>query len=203
VARSLLKSSGTSIVEISEVRGNTPLDAAVGVSNFDAAYAMTNHLAAKGYRHIGFVSMPVHGNDRLQQRRAGYRAALKDLGRAGVQDMEVQSPVSTRGGAQAFVTLMERHPEIDVVFYSSDTLAVGAVQECHRRGWKIPDRVAIAGYGDAEFAAEMYPALTTVRVDRYQMGREAVRQLIARLNGEKDLPTITTLGFEIIDRESA
>ena len=46
---------------------------AVGISNFETAYAMTAHLATKGYKRIGFVSTPIHGNDRLQQRRIGYR----------------------------------------------------------------------------------------------------------------------------------
>jgi LacI family gluconate utilization system Gnt-I transcriptional repressor len=118
-------------------------------------------------------------------------------------EMEVQVPISARGGADALVTLTDRWPKIDVIFFSSDALAIGAIQECHRRGWKIPERIGIAGYGDLEFAAELFPALTTVRVDRYQMGREAVRHLVARLNGKKDLPTITSLGFQIIDRESA
>jgi LacI family gluconate utilization system Gnt-I transcriptional repressor len=202
-ARALLLSNNVPIVEISEVRGNSPLGAAVGISNFDAAFAMTTHLAGKGYRHIGFVSMPVHGNDRLQQRRAGYKAAMRQLGMEDSTDMEVQVPISARGGADALVTLTDRRPEIDVIFFSSDSLALGAIQECHRRGWKVPKRIGIAGYGDLEFAAELFPTLTTVRVDRYQMGREAVRHLVARLNGKRDMPTITSLGFQIIDRQSA
>jgi len=202
-ARALILSNMVPIVEISEVRGNTPLGAAVGISNFDAAFAMTTHLAAKGYRHIGFVSMPVHGNDRLQQRRAGYKAAIAQLGIKVSADMEVQVPISARGGADALISLTDRWPEIDVIFFSSDSLAVGAIQECHRRSWKIPRRIGIAGYGDLEFAAQLFPTLTTVRVDRYQMGREAVRHLVARLTGKTDMPTITSLGFQIIDRQSA
>ena len=79
-ARALLKSSGAPVVEISEIKGRKPLDMVVGVSNFETAYAMTMHLAAKGYKRIGFVSTPIHGNDRLQQRRTGYHAALSELG---------------------------------------------------------------------------------------------------------------------------
>lgn len=201
-ARALLLTNKVPIVEISEVKGNSPLGTAVGISNFDAAFAMTTHLAAKGYRHIGFVSMPLHGNDRLQQRRAGYKAAIAQLGLNDSTEMEIQVPISARGGADALVTLTDRRPEMDVIFFSSDSLAIGAIQECHRRGWKIPKRIGIAGYGDLEFAAELFPTLTTVRVDRYQMGREAVRHLLARISGAKDMATITSLGFQIIDRES-
>ena len=201
-ARALLVSSGVAVVEISEIKGRAPIDMALGVSNFETAYAMTMHLARKGYRRIGFVSTPVHGNDRLQQRRHGYHAALAELGMAH-EDMEVEGTITSRGGAEALAALTDRHPEIDAIFYSSDVLAVGAIQECHRRGWEVPERIAIAGYGDMELSAELYPRLTTVRVDRHGMGRRAVQQLLARLAGDTTVPTITSVGFEIVDRESA
>ena len=201
-ARELLVASRAPVVEISEIKGRVPIDMLVGISNFETAHAMTMHLASKGYRRIGFVSTPIHGNDRLQQRRAGYHAALSTLGFENHDDLEVEVPITAAGGAHALGLLTDRHRDIDAIFFSSDTLAVGAVQECHRRGWKIPQRIAIAGYGDMELAAQLYPPLTTVRVQRYEMGRRAVRQLLARLRGEPHLPHVVSRGFEIVDRES-
>jgi LacI family transcriptional regulator, gluconate utilization system Gnt-I transcriptional repressor len=202
-ARQLLVASGTAVVEISEVRGREPVDLAVGVSNFDTAYAMTCHLLDKGYRRIGFVSTPVHGNDRLQQRRIGYRQALADRGHAYPENLEVEVPITPLGGAEALAILSGRDSALDVIFRSSDTLAGGAVQECHRRGWRVPERLAIAGYGDTDLAAQLFPRLTTLRVERYEMGRQAVEQLRRRLAGEVDLPPVTAIGFEIVERESA
>ncbi len=202
-ACSLIKSNKIPTVEISETRGKTPLGSVVGISNFDAAYTMTMHLINKGYRKIGFVSMPIHGNDRLQQRRAGYIAAMGLLGIGDTSEYEVQAHISARGGAEAFIQLMDRCVNVDAVFFSSDALALGAIQECHRRKWKIPQRIGIAGFGDLEFAAELFPSLTTVRIDRRQMGREAVRTLAARLDGSTNSPSVTSLGFQIIDRDSA
>lgn len=180
-ARTLLKNGAAPVVEISEIKGRTPIDMMVGVSNFETAYAMTMHLAAKGYKRIGFVSTPIHGNDRLQQRRIGYHAALTQLGIKNHASMEVEVPITAQGGAEALVTLTSRHKDIDAIFFSSDTLAVGAIQECHRRRWKVPDRIGIAGYGDMDLAAQLWPPLTTVRVNRYEMGRRAVHVLLARL----------------------
>jgi LacI family gluconate utilization system Gnt-I transcriptional repressor len=191
------------VVEISEIRGKKPIDMAVGISNFETAYAMTAHLASKGYKKIAFVSTPIHGNDRLQQRRIGYRQAMTDLGLHYNPGLEVEVPITPQGGAEALRMLTERDPKVQVIFCSSDTLAIGAVQECHRLGWRIPERLAIAGYGDLDLAAQLYPALTTVRVPRYEMGRQAVRQLLRRLSGDRKSPTIVSLGFQIIDRESA
>ena len=202
-ARQLLEDGDVAVVEISEIRGREPIDMAVGVSNFDTAYAMTAHLIDKGYRRIGFVSTPAHGNDRLQQRRIGYRQALLDRGHAYPESLEVEVPITPLGGADALAMLVERDSALDVIFCSSDTLAIGAVQECHRRGWAIPKRLAIAGYGDMDLAAQLFPRLTTVRVPRYEMGRRAVEQLLRRLAGEADLPAVVPIGFEIVDRESA
>jgi LacI family gluconate utilization system Gnt-I transcriptional repressor len=67
----------------------------------------------------------------------------------------------------------------------------------------VPGRIAIAGFGDMDLAAQLYPRLTTVKVNRYDMGRRAVRQLLARLGGNGEVSAVTSLGFEIIDRESA
>jgi len=202
-ARQLLATGDYAVVEISEIFGREPIDMAVGVSNFATAHAMTCHLIDKGYRRIGFVSTPIHGNDRLQQRRIGYQSALADRGHRYPLSLEVEVPITPLGGAEALGMLSERDDALDVVFFSSDTLAIGAVQECHRRGWKIPQRMAIAGYGDADLAAQLYPRLTTLRVNRYEMGRLAVEQLLRRLGGEEHLPRTTQVGFEIIERESA
>ena len=203
VARQILGASSVPVVEISEIRGRKPIDMAVGISNFETAYAMTSHLASKGYRKIGFVSTPIHGNDRLQQRRIGYRQAMTDLHLHYDANLEVELPLTPQGGADAVDLLTKHDPKVQVIFFSSDTLAIGAVQECHRRGWRIPERLAIAGYGDLDLAAQLFPALTTVRVPRYEMGRQSVRQLLRRLSGDTKSPTIVSLGFQIIDRESA
>jgi LacI family gluconate utilization system Gnt-I transcriptional repressor len=202
-ARQMLVESKAAVVEISEIRGRQPVDMAVGVSNFETAYAMTCHLIGKGYRRIGFVSTPVHGNDRLQQRRIGYHQALVDRGHVYPTSLDIEVPITAAGGGEALCKLVEADPALDVVFCSSDTLAIGAVQECHRRGWRIPERIAIAGYGDIDLAAQLFPRLTTVRVSRYEMGREAVRHLLRRLAGEEGLPRTVPIPFEIIERESA
>jgi len=196
-ARERIARAGVPVVEISEIRGRRPIDRVVGVSNYRAAHAMTMHLARRGYRRIGFVSTPVHGNDRLRQRRVGYRAAIRDLGPDYPAGLEVEVPITPQGGAEALSILARRDPALDVIFCSSDTLAIGAVQECHRRNWAVPGRMAVAGYGDLDLAAQIYPALTTVRVDREAMGRVAIEALI---HGRREMVDV---GFEIVQRESA
>ena len=199
-ARAMILSRDVPTVEISEIEGGTPIGASVGVSNFAAARAMTLHLASRGYRRIGCISTPAHGNDRLSRRRLGYLRAMEEIGAAPV---EVQRPMTSLDGALGLTMLMEADPRIDAIFCASDTLAIGAIQECHRRGWPVPGRVAIAGYGDLELASQMFPAITTVRIRRHEMGQVAANMLLDIIYHGGNRHEVRDLGYEIIQRESA
>jgi LacI family gluconate utilization system Gnt-I transcriptional repressor len=60
----------------------------------------------------------------------------------------------------------------------------------------------MAGLGDLELAAAFVPALTTVHVPSYEIGRKAAELLLARVAGEPVPTPIVDLGFEIIARET-
>jgi LacI family gluconate utilization system Gnt-I transcriptional repressor len=51
-------------------------------------------------------------------------------------------------------------------------------------GIAVPGKLAIAGYGDLDFAEQMQPTLTTIRVGGYEIGRNAGRLMLARLSGK-------------------
>lgn len=198
--RRLLREAHVPIVEVSEIRGRRPIDMAVGVSNFAATHAMTAWLVRRGYRRLGFVGTPLHGNDRQLQRPVGYRQAMADL---GLEPLEVSVPMTAQGGVEALDLLTRMAPDLQAMFCSSDTLAIGAIQECHRRGWSVPGRLAVAGYGDWDLAAGIHPAVTTVHIDRYRMGRVAVERLMEKLGGAAPRRAVTDLGFSIVARDSA
>ena len=91
----------------------------------------------------------------------------------------------------------------DAVFFAGDVLAVGAALECQRRGWKVPGRVAIASFDDHEIAAQVTPALTALRIPRYEIGRRAAELILERHGGVKHRkPVVIDVGFEIIARDS-
>ncbi len=105
-------------------------------------------------------------------------------------------------GARAMALLLERTPRPRAVFCYSDVLAAGAVFECRRRGVAVPGEVAIAGYDDLEIAGQIVPALTSLRVPRYEIGRRAGEMICRRLTGQPVEEKIVNTGFELIVRES-
>jgi LacI family gluconate utilization system Gnt-I transcriptional repressor len=197
--RRILAASGLPVVETWDI-GRQPLDMTVGFSNFRAARAMAGYLVTRGYRRLAFISGPLRAHDRSRPRRDGFRAGARD---AVLVELHMTDGSDMRSGAKAIVELLDRDPKVEAAFFVNDTMAAGALMECTRRGWPTPGRVAIAGFGDFEVAAAVAPALTTVRISGYEIGRRAALMLMARLAGKEVLPTTVDLGFEIVARESA
>jgi len=199
--RRLLKQSGIPVVEVGDLNPR-PLDAVVSYSNHDAAKAMTQHLIAKGYRRIGFASLSLAVTARAGARLAGYQDALTGAGMPVDAKLMVETRSGFEGGASALVQLVESGA--DAIFFSGDVLAIGAMLECARRGWKVPGRVAIVGFDDLEMAAQVNPPLTTLKLPRYEIGRRAAQIILDRNDGRKRPPReVIDLGFHIIERQSA
>jgi LacI family gluconate utilization system Gnt-I transcriptional repressor len=70
-------------------------------------------------------------------------------------------------------------------------------------GIDVPGRLAVVGLGDHAFAADLYPALTTVRIDGRAMGCIAARFLIDRIAGNHIPEVVRDIGFTIVERDSA
>jgi LacI family gluconate utilization system Gnt-I transcriptional repressor len=201
-AKRLLRNAGIPVVEAGDLIRH-PIDMVVSYSNFEAAKAATAYLLAKGYRRIAFVSAFKRENDRHFNRWRGYRDALRENEIPYDPALVVEEPFGFHFGAEALLTIVKRAPNVQAVLFASDLWAVGALLECSRRGWSVPGKVAIVGFGDQEIAKEVVPPLTTVRLPFEEVGRVAGQKLLERLQGHSVKPKIVDLGFKIIGRASA
>jgi LacI family transcriptional regulator, gluconate utilization system Gnt-I transcriptional repressor len=66
----------------------------------------------------------------------------------------------------------------------------------------VPEDVAVIGFGDLDFAAELRPSLTTVKIDGGMIGRQAATFLMLRARGEKIDRPVIDIGFSLIGRAS-
>jgi LacI family transcriptional regulator len=73
--------------------------------------------------------------------------------------------------------LLQRTPEIDAVFVSSDQIALGALGAIHQSGQRVPQDVAVVGFDNAPESAYYWPPLTTVYQKLVNVGRIAVQNL--------------------------
>ena len=66
----------------------------------------------------------------------------------------------------------------------------------------MPESVAITGMDDQEIASQCVPALSTVKIPRYEMGRRAAEMICARLAGSASEEKSIDLGFSLVLRET-
>ncbi|MDR3372141.1 MAG: LacI family DNA-binding transcriptional regulator [Ancalomicrobiaceae bacterium] len=202
-ARKLLQNAGIPVIETWDLPPN-PIQNVVGFSNAEACRALVYRLYERGYRKIAFLGGTTTRDTRGADRRLGYQRAVDELGLPPGRVISFGSPpISMQQGGEAIVLLLRQWPDVDAVVCVSDLSAFGAIAECQRRGLDVPDRIAIAGFGDFEVARCSHPRITTVAVDAEAIGQLAAGQLIRALDS-KDLNTPETLvvPFTVLERES-
>ncbi len=200
----LLSSVDIPIIEIWERPGRA-IDHTVGFSNADAAFRMTQKLIEKGYRNITFLGESDDGWTRGAARRSGFIAAMKAAGLDSTRVVRHGAPpLSSELGAQAAVRVLQAWPDTDCIFCVSDVAAFGVQSYLLGEGIKVPDHIAIAGFGNFEVSRFASPSISTVVVDPLTIGRETGR-LIVRLLGEgaaDESPNHIEVPAEPVFRES-
>jgi LacI family gluconate utilization system Gnt-I transcriptional repressor len=171
-ALTLLRKAGTPVVE-SWVH-QAPFDMAVGYSTSEATKAMLDVLLDSGCRRIGLVGYQGAAAHRFTERLPIFRDTLSARGLRSDLVHFVDEADGFGAGSEALDGLMRIDPELDGILCPTDIVAAGVIFECSRRGWKVPDRIAVAGWGDYEIASEITPPLTTLQPNAYQMGHQAV-----------------------------
>lgn len=176
--RKLLQAAGVPVVETWDLLSK-PIEHCVGFSNAQATADLVLQLHLKGYRRIAFMGGVPESDARGADRRQGFFKAMKALRLDCSRVLSVgQAPVSMTHGAFGVVQLLQQWPDTDAVVCVSDHAAFGALMECQRRGWAVPEQLAIAGFGGFEVGAACHPQITTVAVDCAGIGRAAGELLL-------------------------
>ena len=178
----------------------TPIDMLVGFSHVEVGRAVAHFLHGRGRRRLGVVA----GDDERARRRAdAFVATARALGLPEATVVLVPAPTTLRRGRDGLSELLRLAPDSDAVFCSSDLLALGVITEARVRGLPVPSQLAVVGFGDLEFAADVEPALTTVHIKGAAIGRQAAQFIISRAEGQAVADRVVDIGFSIVERHSA
>jgi DNA-binding LacI/PurR family transcriptional regulator len=167
--------------------------------NTGGAYAATSHLAALGHRRIGFIGADV-GYPFGSDTRAGYRRALRDAGVSADPALEVRCAIDAECARAAAGRLLDRAGLPTAIFAVTDMMALGVINAARDRGLRIPADLSVVGMDDIELASITNPPLTTVRVHKEDMGREAARRLLDLIHGRDVDPAPLVLPNDLVIR---
>lgn len=197
--RQRLKASGIPVVETWDLSSD-PIDMLIGFSHEEVGRTVAGYLFDRGRRRLAVIS----GDDaRARRRAASFCDECVALGLAACDVRYVPAPTRLGDGRRALAGLWADHGDLDGVFCSSDLLALGVLVEAQSRGMTVPAQFSVVGFGDLDFAADVHPALTTVRIDGRRIGELAADRVVARASGEVVDLSAVDIGFTIVERASA
>ena len=197
-ARTRLLASGIPVLETWDLTP-TPIDMLIGFSHLDIGRAVAAFLMDKGRRRFALIRAE---DERAGRRATAFAEAVVQRGHTDALVINVGDARSLKGGREAMARVLSEAPDTDAVFCSSDLLALGAMTEARAQGISIPERIAIVGFGDVPFLADMVPSLSTVRINGADIGRQGARFLIERAEGRAVSPAIIDVGFTIVERDT-
>jgi DNA-binding LacI/PurR family transcriptional regulator len=173
----------------------------VDVDNKAGGYKAVTHLIELGHHRIGFISNAPLSYAGAEDRFAGYRQALAEYDIPVEDDLVRTATFLPETGHTAMEELLGLAERPTAVFAASDVVALGAISAIHQAGLHIPTDMAVVGFDDIFLAAQAHPPLTTIRVPAYGLGWTAADILIALIEGDEDVSSVT-LETELVIRDS-
>jgi DNA-binding LacI/PurR family transcriptional regulator/anti-anti-sigma regulatory factor len=169
--------------------------------NFGGMQAAVRHLIEHGHRRIAFVGDLTQTD--IEQRFAGYQAALADHGIPFDPDLVYASDDNLAGGGRAAAQrLLQMGLPCTAVAAATDENALGALAVLREAGYRIPADLAIVGFDDTAAAQAATPPLTTVRQRFDAIGSTAAQLLLSQIAGRPVPAGSTYVATALIPRRS-
>lgn len=192
---------------------------AVVINNRDSMRKAVRYLASKGHSRIGYL----RGDFRIlgfRQRETGFREAMKEAGLTMEEGGAITLSTTMDGACRDLQQYLRRyqkqdqdqkqdhiqdqtHGKLPTAFVAeNDMIALGAMRAFQAEGIRIPEDVSIIGFDDLPFCEISYPRLTSLRVEKQEMGALAVRRVIEIVKKAPRIHTKTEVCTEFIERDS-
>jgi LacI family transcriptional regulator len=154
-----------------------------------------------GHRRIAYLTGPA-GLWPTRARLRGFREALAGVGAARGDQVIMRGDYRTDSGYELTRALLAaRGPLPTAILCGNDRMAFGAYLALAAEGLRVPQEMSVVGYDDqAGMASDLRPALSTVRLPYYQMGRWASLHAVTGDIGA--LPPRTYLACPAVPRGS-
>jgi DNA-binding LacI/PurR family transcriptional regulator len=156
----------------------------IGCDNVNGGCQGTRHLLNIGRRRIAFLGNISRRSPEFAARYEGYCEALRDAGLEPLSSLRVDAGNLGVDGSRAVEQLLASGSEFDAIFAATDVIAVGAMRALQQRGIAVPGDVSVVGFDDVPLAAQVSPALTTVRQDIREASEALVNSIVGMIEGK-------------------
>ncbi len=152
----------------------------VGTDSNEGIGLAVDHLIAMGHKKIAFLNGSKNSMVSEERNQAFYQHMKEN----GIEPEEslVAYGYYVPDCAKSHVPTFVEHGATAIVC-ASDMIASGVIAELNRMNLRVPDDISVIGYDDLPVATQLTPKLTTIRQDRYDLGKSAVLMLDGLIRG--------------------
>lgn len=195
----IIASSPKPIIAVNRRLENSPQHC-VYADHQQYSFNAVSHLINNGHRDIAFIR-GLSDSPSAESRFRGYKLALEKNGIAYREPWVAQGSWTSLSGLQAAKTLLDRGIVFSALVASNDDMAIGAANQLHIVGKRIPQDVSLIGFDDISMASYFIPSLSTVRVPIAEMIETTLIQLVDMMDG-KPFDALPPFPGELILRDS-
>jgi LacI family transcriptional regulator len=163
-----------------------------------------DHLVGLGHRHVAHLGGP-QDTSTGRERAAAFRQALHQHGLPTARGLvQACTAYTEAAGAVAASRLVASGQQFTAIIAGNDLIAFGVLGVLNKAGISCPDQVSLIGFNDMPHLDKMAPPLTTVALPLAEMGAQAARILLEKIDHPAlaDRGIQSLLGVELVVRGS-
>lgn len=149
--------------------------------------------------------MFISGNQEIsisKHRLNGFNKAVKEAHISVPEEWCLVTKLDKTNAEKDFSTFLENYNNLpEVVICANDSIAIGVYNACEKFDVKIPDDIAVSGFGHVKISSLLNPPLTTVKLNLKKAAEKALENLLLLINN-KPITENTLIEGKIIFRES-
>lgn len=155
----------------------------VVINNYNGAYQATSHLIDQGCKNIFHLA----GNQNVftfKERKRGFLSALRDLDIEVGEHVNIPFDDGHEEGINLLRKCLQSKNPPDGIIANGDIAALVAIKIVEEFDIKIPDELAIVGFGDSNFCTFLTPSLSSINQRNEDIGKIAANLLLKEISKE-------------------
>lgn len=170
--------------------------------NKKGGYLATKELIDAGCRKIAIVRFERKISS-YEERYEGYKKALKDFNiKSEAEQIIFVDKVSINRGYDIMKNTYENNLDIDGVFFTTDVLAIGALNYLNEMQINVPKELKIVGFDNISLSNITYPKLTTVNQRVDEIAETSVSLLKSMIETDEEVRIEKEIDVELVKRST-
>lgn len=150
----------------------------IGIDDYKSSHIIVEHLVNQNCKRIahiaGFKRTRIYNN-----RIRGYIDALKKHNLPLDDELLIESSLTTEDGREKMQQLLNLKNRPDAVYVAGDYAALGALQVLNENNIKIPQEIALVGFGNEPFTDMVTPSITSINQHSEEIGKLAAETFLS------------------------